>query len=494
VERDQVRKAATLGGFVHHGPTGQNQRRQRRQGETEPSQRKPKAHDGVAQDDALGWGHGSYFGDPHRFLENAQPARRQVGAMLNAAAALGVVLAASMSWARPAATMAWAIGRWPMAAAAFALYVALATPVDSLVLAVARLDAPSLIPSVAVLAAAPLLLVGLLALPARRLWGLAGMATAFTTMNVGHGMVRRLLRPQYLWVAYPGTEQDKRHYFPAWVERVVRPLYSTGLMRFGRYWGLMVAGKVTAESLDDSPERLREMLDEARSACPGVQVIALAGRLPSLAIKAGIPLEAPFTQGDKGTLCTMVMTARKQASLLGRTPGELVIAVVGGAGFIGGRLTEELSGEFRHVICLDPRFSERREAGTVLYTAEPEDVAAADAVLVLTSRGEQAASVIPFLTPGTVVADDTHPEMPRNVRREMEGTGALVLKATMGDTRFRIMPRVAFFRSDDIPGCVLEALVVLERGREVLASQAVFNDAASALGFGARLAPHMSSG
>lgn len=410
------------------------------------------------------------------------------------AAALSVVLAASMWWASPAATMAGAIGRWAAAAAAFVLYVDVARPVDSLVLAVARLDAPSLIPSVAVLVATPLILAVLLGLPAKRLWGVAGMAAAFTTMNVGHGLIRRLLRPQYLWVAYPGTEQDKRHYFPAWVERIVRPLYSTGLMRFGRYWGLMVAGKATAESLDDSPERLRAMLDQARGACPGVQVIALAGRLPSLAVKAGIPLEAPFTQGDKGTLCTMIMTAREQARLLGRAPGEVVIAVVGGAGFIGGRLTEELSAEFRRVICLDPRFNERREAGSVLYTGEPEDIAAAEAVLVLTSRGDQAASVIPFLTSGTVVADDTHPEMPRSVRRKMESTGALVLKATMGDARFRIMPRVAFFRSDDIPGCVLEALVVLERGREVLASQDAFNEAARALGFGARLAPHMTSG
>jgi hypothetical protein len=330
--------------------------------------------------------------------------------------------------------------------------------------------------------------------PARRLWSAAGMGAAFATMNAGHGFIRRLLRPQYLWVAYPGTERDKRHYFPKWVERLVRPLYSTGLMRFGRYWGLMVAGKATAESLDDSPERLRALLDEARGAYPGVQVIALAGRLPSLAMKAGIPLETPFTQGDKGTLCTMVMTAREQASLLGKSPGETAIAVVGGAGFVGRRLTDELGQEFRSVICLDPRLTERRETENILYTSEPEDIASAEAVLVLTSRGEQAESIIPFLAPGTVVADDTHPEIPGSVRREMESTGALVFKATMGDTRFRIMPRVPFFRADDIPGCVLEALVVLRHGREVLASQAAFNHAARTLGFKARLARHILNG
>lgn len=320
------------------------------------------------------------------------------------------------------------------------------------------------------------------------------MGAAFTAINVARGFIRRLLRPQYLWIAYPGTEQDKRQYFPERVERLLRPLFSTGLMRFGRYWGLMVAGKATAESLDDSPERLCELLDSARRDYPRVQVIALAGRLPSLALKAGVPLDAPFTPGDKGTLCTMVMTARQQARLLDKPSGEVAVAVVGGAGFIGGRLVDELRREFRRVICLDPRFSERREEENVLFSGESQDIAAAQAVLVLTGRGEQAASVIPFLSPGTVVADDTYPEMPRSVRDGMQQAGALVLKATMGDARFRIVPRIPFFRSDDIPGCVLEALVILEHGREVLCSQEAFNDAAAALGFAVRLAPHVSKG
>lgn len=328
---------------------------------------------------------------------------------------------------------------------------------------------------------------------AKSLWGVAGTGAAFATMNVAGGFIRRLLRPQYLWLAYPGSEREKRLYFPERIERLVRPLYSTGLMRFGRYWGLMVAGKATAESLDSSPEQLRELLDRARDAYPGVQVIALAGRLPSLALKAGVPLEPPFTRGDKGTLCTMVMTAREQARLLDRAPAELTVAVVGAAGFIGRGLAEELRQEFERVICLDPRYGERREEANVLHTGEPEDIAAAQAVVVLTSRGDQAASVTPFLAPGTLVADDTHPEMPRGVRRGMEEAGALVLKATMGDARFRIMPRVPLFRSGDIPGCVLEALVILEHGRDVLGSQAAFNDAAGALGFGVRLAPHIST-
>ena len=321
---------------------------------------------------------------------------------------------------------------------------------------------------------------------------MAGMSAAFVAINLADGFVRRLLRPQYLWVAYAGSERDKRRYFSQRLERLIKPLFPAGLMRFGRYWGLMVAGKATVESLDGSPERLRELLDRARDAYAGVQVIALAGRLPSMAIKAGIELEAPFTRGDKGTLCTMVMTAREQARLLDGRPDEVTVGVVGGAGFIGSRLADELRREFRRVICLDPRHEQRRQEDNVLFTAREADIGGAEAVLVLTSRGEQAASVTPFLTPGTLVADDTHPEIPPDVRAEMVRAGARVLKATMGDPRFRILPRVPFFRSDDIPGCVLEALVVLSRGREVLSSQPTFNDAARALGFHVRLAPHVS--
>jgi hypothetical protein len=99
-------------------------------------------------------------------------------------------------------------------------------------------------------------------------------------------------------------------------------------------------------------------------------------------------------------------------------------------------------------------------------------------------------SLVPHIAPGAIVADDTHPEMPEYLRVRIEERGATVLKATLADERFRCVPPIPDFRADDIPGCILEVLVILQRGTEVLESQEAFNRAAQELGFGARLAPH----
>lgn len=323
----------------------------------------------------------------------------------------------------------------------------------------------------------------------------ATRALGFASLNLGGALLRRIFRPAYLFVVYAETDADKRLYFPRWLERMLRPLFPSGLIRFGRFWGLMVAGKVTADALEDSPERLVELMERTRRDFPGVEVIALGGRLPSIAASKGIAVEAPFLHGDRGTLCAMMGAARQQAEVLGRPPAEVTIAVAGGGGFIGRQLVDELAREFHQVIALDPRFAGRRGwQDNVLFTDRPQDVAHVPALLVLTARGDEVAGLVPFLGEGVVIADDTHPEIPEPVRRRLAETGATVLKASVGDERCRILPRIPLFRHDDIPGCMLEALVVTQRGREVLESQSAFDAAAREIGFTTRLAPHMSNG
>jgi len=311
-------------------------------------------------------------------------------------------------------------------------------------------------------------------------------------MNLLWAPLRRVLSPDYLFVVYPGTEGEKRVYFPPWVESLLRPLFPAGLMRFGGYWGLVVGGKATAETIEATPERLGELLAEARAEFPSVQVIAVAGRLPSIAARTGLRLDAPFTQGDRGTLYTMLGAADEQARVLGKDPQEITIAVPGGAGFIGRQLVSHLSSRFASVIALDPHHhGPPRWEGNVLYTDRAGDIAEAEAVLVMTGRGEDAAGLVPFVAAGAVVADDTHPQMPRRVRQGLRSAGATVLRASVSDPRFRMTPRLPLLRRHDIPGCLLEALVVLHRGEEVVGSQDAFDRAAGELGFQATLAPHV---
>ena len=328
-------------------------------------------------------------------------------------------------------------------------------------------------------------------------WGLQtrplGKGLALASASAVWPPVRRLLRPDYVFVVYPGTEAHKRHYFPPWVERTLRSVFPTGMIRFGRHWGVIVSGLASDETLESAPERLETFLSEVHGQFEGVESIALAGRLPSLAVRSGLGLDRPFTHGDRGTVCAMLGAIRQLAGMLGKPTEEVTLALIGGAGFIGSRLIESVKTEFDRVIAVDPRYAgESREAGNVLYTARPEDVAVAEAVMVLTARGSDTAGIAHHLSCGTVVADDTHPEVPEAVRKVMEERGATVLKATVADARIRFVPALPDFRADDIPGCLLEALVVVHRGKEVLDSQAEFNRAAEELGFGARLTPHLA--
>jgi hypothetical protein len=318
-----------------------------------------------------------------------------------------------------------------------------------------------------------------------------GKGTAMLSASTLWPGIRGVLRPDYVWVIYPGAEHHKRAYFPPWVERRLRAIFPTGIMRFGDYWGMVVGSLATPETLERSPERLRELFEEVRDQFPEVP-IALAGRLPGLAVRSGIDLEPPFLRGDRGTLCAMLGTAREAARVLGRDPEHVTFAVVGSKGFIGARLVEDLTQEFGSVIALDSRYEEARSYGEggILHTRRAEDLAWAEVMFVLTRKGADMDEIAPYVTSGAVVADDTYPEMPEGLRARMEERGATVLKATMGDERVSFIPQVPDFRRDDIPGCLLEAVVVAHRGEGALATQEAFNRAADEVGLRPRLAPH----
>jgi len=110
--------------------------------------------------------------------------------------------------------------------------------------------------------------------------------------------------------------------------------------------------------------------------------------------------------------------------------------------------------------------------------------------LVLTRCGDDIENLIPFIQAGTVVVDDTHPCLSPRIRKKLTSRGASVWKAVMADGRLEMIPRMPNFRSDNIPGCLLEALVVLQRGRGVLVTYELFSKAAEELGFHAELMRH----
>jgi hypothetical protein len=191
----------------------------------------------------------------------------------------------------------------------------------------------------------------------------------------------------------------------------------------------------------------------------------------------------------RGT-CFTVRQAVREISLQFSSPKHLRVAVAGGAGHTGTEVVSVLAKECGEVIAFDSRFKEDEYIGNVLRTSNPFHLRGAKVVVVLTAKGDDAQVIADHLDPGTVVADDTHPMMNKPIRKLFLDRHVFLVKITVGDGYVRMFPRLPDFKPGDVPGCLLEALVVTLRGPQVLESQEAFNQAAEELGFKSRLEKH----
>ncbi len=301
---------------------------------------------------------------------------------------------------------------------------------------------------------------------------------------------RRYLKPDIVFLVY-GTDQDKRTYWPRWAEKLFRPVFPIGIIRFNGLWGFIGATLTSAEDMDGDPKRSRQLLEAARKEFPKARRFALAGRLPGFLRKAGEVVTDPFVEGQHGTRFAMLQAALALVAKAGIRPDEASIAILGGAGYIGAKVVSDLASSFCQIVAFDPRYAgERRLVDNVLYTAMGVDIGGVDLALVLTAQGDEVSSLVSHFTSGIQLADDTHPPIHREVRHRLHKKGVILWKATMADGALYMYPRLPNFRRDDVPGCLLEALVVLLHGEQALESQQSFNLAAERVGFRARLEIH----
>ena len=243
--------------------------------------------------------------------------------------------------------------------------------------------------------------------------------------------------------------------------------------------------------MDKDLQRIHQILADVRKEFPKASTVALAGRLPGFAKKAGIELDTPFVDGSLGTRFAMRKAALEVAHLKGKNPSDTNLALLGGAGYTGTQVTADCRNHFRTIIAIDPRYPRNpQKEDNVLRTSDPTNLLYADVAVVLTARGDDIEDAVPYFRPGTVVADDTHPCIHQLVRVKMAKKMVVLKKAIVQDGRLTMFPRLPNFRADNIPGCLLEAFVVLQRGRDVLASPEMFFKAAVELGFKAELMEH----
>lgn len=313
----------------------------------------------------------------------------------------------------------------------------------------------------------------------------------FFVLYFGWPLIKHFYKP-IIFAVY-GTEKDQRAYWPSWVHKRLRGAFPIGLLRFNNQWGFVAASSINAEQFDKNPALATTYVQELLREFPKARVIALAGGIPGWVRRVHGEIPEPCVDGSLGTRFAMVAATLDAARILNTDSKSMVIALIGGAGYTGSKVVIDVAEYFHSVIALDTKnqgnvhFDKNHR---ILHTDSGITLRNVRISLVLTRRGDDIENLIPFLAPSSIVIDDTHPCMSPRIRKQLFAKGVDVWKAVMADGRLQMYPRMPNFRSDNIPGCLLEALVVLQRGRAALSSFDIFSSVAKDLGFKAELMRH----
>jgi hypothetical protein len=326
----------------------------------------------------------------------------------------------------------------------------------------------------------------------RRLW-VAGRMAAFLGVNLLWPLLKHVVKPQVVFAVY-GTRGDQRAYFPHWFKRICPPVVIAAYIKDKASRGVMISSVYSEEELASDSKKVRKYIGDMRKAFPSVNRFALVGRLPGFSMKAGINIARPLVDGSLGTRFAMYESAVQIAEKLEDKSRASTIAILGGAGRIGSKLIDDLCKSFQTVIAIDPRYTEEQQelkgGSTVIYTKRSESLKETRLVLVLTAKGEDILPMVEYFEPGTIIADDTHPCIKRATRERLKKQGVDLWKTVVTSSDYGMYPRMPNFRNDNIPGCLLEALVLNAAGEHVLDSASKFFEEAKKCGYKTLLIRH----
>lgn len=273
--------------------------------------------------------------------------------------------------------------------------------------------------------------------------------------------VTRSASPVYTFVVYPRHQSDIEAYVPGVPREDLEYLYSIGEITPGTIGesGRIMTLSYTADMLDLLGEDEWRNLFRRMRESAGTEWIALAGRLPALAIGNGIRIEPPFVLGDKGAIYTVTANLERLLLASNLSPEETRIAVIG-QGYIGSRVVRRLQAfGYPNLVGFDPRFRSNYSRRGVYYTGDPNELSDCDVGIALTAQGPDLARFIPFLKEGVRILDDTHPEIPLELRTRIRAErGGRVYKAVLGLEGVYFRPAFPEFQEDWIMGCVAETL------------------------------------
>lgn len=325
----------------------------------------------------------------------------------------------------------------------------------------------------------------------RGLWKTLRRSAVLSSNTVLRSPLLKLYRPTFIFAVY-GNERDVSAYYTPRMLRMIPPNILGGFIRQGPHRGLLVGSKFLESELAEDSEKVKVFLQDLKAEFPEIRKIALVGRLPNFAMRAGIDIESPFVDGSMGTRY-MIWDVAQQMRDLPEYAGETSIVVLGGAGRIGNLVCEDLAQLFGTVIAFDPRYDQEQKqytsSGMILRTARPLRLSDHKLFIGLTHHGDVIQELQSYLTPGSLIADDTHPSISTAVRASLAEHHIKVMKIVLTHDAFSTWPRMPAWSNRDIPGCLVEALVLLEQDNDVVESFDAFSTTAARIGFHGKLAP-----
>ncbi|WP_158222341.1 PilZ domain-containing protein [Tamilnaduibacter salinus] len=298
-------------------------------------------------------------------------------------------------------------------------------------------------------------------------------------------VIHALVRPQFLFAVY-GNRQQVETYFTPRMARFMPSNIVLGFIRQGGARGLLVAPQFLEEELQAESDKVRLFLERLQRDYPNVQRIALVGRLPNFVKKAGLDISGPLVEGSLGTRY-MIWDVARQMRERSQYCQQNSIVVLGGAGRIGNAVCRDLTSLFETVIGLDPRYEEDRhittDHGTVLQTANLAHLHDEKLYIGLTHHGDAVLDFYTHIPPGALIADDTHPCISLEARERLRQRQIAVEKVVLSHEDFLMWPRMPAWNSRDIPGCLVEALILLRQPAVGEGDFSAFCDEAKFLGF-----------
>lgn len=106
---------------------------------------------------------------------------------------------------------------------------------------------------------------------------------------------------------------------------------------------------------------------------------------------------------------------------------------------------------------------------------------------MLTHHGDVITEFLTYIPEGSLVADDTHPCISYEVRDQLKVFNIHVKKVVLFHEDFSMWPRMPAWSNRAIPGCLVEALVLLDQQETDVENFYAFCKTAESRGFQGRL-------